>query len=137
MPGTKKNNKGPKGSQPANSQQYKKEDDVPTSKFVAKLSNSDSAIKLERAVQEGSQAKTAVALIVGAKQHEVSKLEGDYMRLTDIGADSSTSLRPTADKNLDYKAWADKALELKLAIRIAKDELNDAQEFYAEWFGNE
>ncbi len=104
------------------------------SKFTTKLMASGDDIKKERAVREGAQAARAVRTIMLEKESKLANLESDLERLVDVGSDTSVSLRPTATKDLDYSSWFREVLVLRTKIRIAKDELNDATQFEAEWF---
>jgi hypothetical protein len=105
-------------------------------KFKSTLTASDSKIKATRAANVELVVKMEVEDLVRKLTKEKLALSSKIDNLTDLGPDTSTSLRPTS-KDFNAAKWVSELHEATLDLDLKDIELLAAKEILKEWFADE
>lgn len=110
-----------------------KEKEEKVGKFEQMITASDKNIKDARGKIIAKATRRAAENLVRDLEDEVDKLETEILNLTDLGAESSFSLRPTS-KDFNAEEWVNKLHQAKLDVALKKIELEQAEAILTEWF---
>lgn len=102
-------------------------------KFATAIAASDKTIKEARAAIVAKAGKRSAENKVRKIEDKVDGLETTIMNLTDLAPETTYSLRP-GGKEFDADGWVDQLNEATLDLKLAKIELEVAQEILNEWF---
>lgn len=103
------------------------------SPFQSMLEKSHKEIRGQRASLLSKDAERKMRKVVEAKEEQVEDLEMKVLNLSDLGPDSTTTLKVTKS-GFDAKSWAEQLIETKTQLQIATQELKIAEETYNEFF---
>lgn len=106
-----------------------------SNKFIKSLTGSDSSIKEQRAILIGAQAENAQATLLINLRKEVSGLQLQIDKMSDLGPEATTDLRVGKEFNAD--TWVRDLQNLKISLLNRQVELETAEATYDEWFAAE
>lgn len=105
-------------------------------KFSKHLSKDADGIRLQRSEMIAEETKTQQQMLITILHKEKRDLDMEILNLSDIGPETSDSLRP-AGQGFDSKQWVKKMQELKMKRLEKLVEIELAEETFNEWFKEE
>lgn len=103
------------------------------SKFLNRLTSSNDQIKTTRAKRAMTQAKFAQESKIRELTEKKMSLENEIEDITDLGPNSTYSLKPVGD-DFNASQWVADLHQKKSALKMVELELEIAQETFNEWF---
>lgn len=106
------------------------------SKFVKMISASNSSSLIKRADDLAEEVVLELNSFINNIKREKAQLKTKINKLTDLGPENTTSLRP-GHSDFNPVNWVKELHQCRMDLALKDVELNEAQAIYDEYFGEE